>query len=178
MNIFNNLPNPQREKWEQHQKYLRDRGITENEFQQELKLKREQEHQDYLNSLGITEEIFQKREKRKLLKEKIIENLTSGLGCLFLLSLFVGLPILAVSDEGKPILIIIGIIWGIFLFGSIIVSLVFLTNEAIKDSISNNILRIVIAILISILVIGGIAYTCGNSNTEYHFDDAHRPDRF
>ena len=65
MNIFSNLPNPQKEKWERHQKYLRDRGITESQFQQELEQKREQEHLELLKSLGVTEEVFQKKVKRK-----------------------------------------------------------------------------------------------------------------
>lgn len=178
MNIFRNLPNPQKEKWDQHQKYLRDRGITEFIFQQELKQKREQEHQERLKLLGITEEVFQKREKRKKRIEKIKEILTSGLGCLIVLSLFVGLPILAFSDVGKPILIILGIIWGLYLFGSILVPIAFFTYEAIKDSILNKALRILITILISIMIIGGIVYICGSSNTEYHYNDAHRPERF
>lgn len=178
MNIFSNLPNPQKEKWEQHQKYLRDRGITETQFQQEIEQKRKQEHQKLLNSLGITEEIFQKRVKRKERIESIKETFMSGFGCLFLFSLFIGIPVIACSNFGKPFLIILGVIWGLFLLGSILVPVVFFINEAIKGSMSNKAIRIIVAVLISILILGGLAYTCGSSNTEYHIDDAHRPDRF
>ena len=178
MNIFSNLPNPQKEKWERHQKYLRDRGITESQFQQELEQKREQEHLELLKSLGVTEEVFQKKVKRKKRIESIKESLMSGLGCLILFMLYIGIPVMVCSDFGKPFLIILGIIWGLFLLGSILVPVVFFINEVIKDSMSNKAIRIVVAVLISILILGGLAYTCGSSNTEYHIDDAHRPDRF
>ena len=146
-------------------------------------------HEEYLKQKGITEEQFQKKKRRKEKWEN--SSWPAVLGCLMAIigivggfGLLYGLGSLVEdSDFLKTGLLVAAGIWVFGLFVIYICSPVFFIIRGILEKNKfNSFIKTLIALIITSLIIIGCIYTCGKINKTsddiYEPNVKMRPDRF
>ena len=125
------------------------------------------EHEEYLKQKGITEEQFQKNKQRKEKWENspwstVLGCLMAIMGIVGVFALFCGLgSIIEDSDFLKTCLLIVGGIWIFGLFLIYICSPVFLIIRGSIDNMqSKSIIKTTIALILTALIIIGLIFIC------------------
>lgn len=164
MNIFSSLS--EYDPKVKHEKYLRERGITEEEFLKERELKRQKEHQEYLEKEGITEEEYQKRQKKIHRKEKFKEAKEKITSFLMLFGFFAFLLAMCSRDAREsiePILIVCGFIFLGVIFFMMCVPVYLIICEYLENSENKSYIK-VIAVILTLIIMAIIVYTCESSS--------------
>lgn len=185
MNIFETLKEQQRQydlkikamrqkEAEEHNEYLRQHGLTEEDYQQQQEEERQQRHQQELDELGITEKQYQRKLKWREYKEK----LSLALQVILAVALVATIIIAMFADWGETVFTIIGgvIFGGIFLFIGCAIYYI-IVERLIERLKMSKILRIILGVIITILILVILVYILHFFEPGF-IDDAHRPDRF
>lgn len=171
MHIFQNIKTPEKFRLEEEIAIAKKRGLSLEEYRaikkKEYEEERQRIHLEELKRLGLSEKEYQKKEKQRLQKEKILRYVKGTLMAicvplvLFLMSY--GIPSYLSSTEiGKDVLLIVGILFVIGLVALYLCAPVFLIIwEFLGKVVRNRYLKLVMGIMITILIVGFLLYTCG-----------------
>lgn len=171
MHIFQNIKTPEQFRLEKEIAIAKKRGVSLEGYRAIKKKEYEDEcqriHQEELKRLGLSEDEYQKKEKQRLQKEKIHKYVKGALMAicipLVLFLLYYGIPYYLSSTEiGKDVLLIVGITFVIGLVMFYLGTPVFLIIwEFLGKVVGNRYLKLILGIMITILIVGFLLYTCG-----------------
>lgn len=191
MHIFQNLKTPEQFRLEEEIAIAKKRGISLEEYRAIKKKEYEEEcqriHMEELKRLGLSEDEFQKEEKQRLRKEKILMCIKGILMAicvpLVMFLLYYGIPsFLSSSEIGKDVLLIIGIVFVVGLVVFYLGTPIFLTLWAfLSEDKGNRYLKASIALILTLLVVGLVLYTCrplSGEDTDIYDTEKLRPDKF
>ncbi|MCR5362705.1 MAG: coiled-coil domain-containing protein [Bacteroidales bacterium] len=187
MNIFKNIRTPEyfaSQRKAAHEQYLQRRGITEEEYQLELKEKKE--HQEYLDRLGITEEELQRRVKKAERKRAIKESLDKyGTIVAFLggIALFVfGIVSEDFRKAVSPIILAAGGIWLLFIFIMVCTPIYLFINSFVSQTKCSKFVKVIVSLILTLLIlmiIGTLLHACcSGCASDYYEPGKLRPDKF
>lgn len=191
MHIFNNIKTPEQFRLEKEMAAAKKHGMSLEEYRvhkkKEIEDERQRLHMEELKRLGLTEEEYQKRESKRIRKEKFnkyAKNVLIAISVpLVLFLMYYGIPeYLSSSEVGKDVLLVIGIILVLGLIGFYLGVPVFhIIWNFISRGEGNRLLKIVVSLIIALLIVGLLLYTCGslgNGGSEIYEPGKLRPDKF
>lgn len=172
MHIFQNIKTPEKFRLEEEIAIAKKRGVSLEEYRAIKKKEYEEEcqriHLEELKRLGLSEKEYQKKEKQRSQKEKILRHIKGALIAisvsLVLFLMYYGIPsCLSTTEIGKDVMLIVGIIFVIGLVAFYLGTPVFLIIwEFLGKIVGNRYLKLILGIMITILIVGFLLYTCGS----------------
>lgn len=191
MHIFQNIKTPEQFRLEEEIAIAKKRGVSLEEYRAIKKKEYEEEcqriHLEELKRLGLSEKEYQKKEKQRSQKEKILRHIKGALMAisvpLILFLMYYGIPsYLSTTEIGKDVMLIVGIIFVIGLVAFYLGTPVFLLIwKFLGRVVGNRYLKLILGIMITILIVGFLLYTCGavgDGGTGIYEPGKLRPDKF
>jgi cation transport ATPase len=191
MHIFQNLKTPDKFRIEQDKAIAKKRGLSLEEYRAQKKKEQEEErkimHNEELKSLGITEEEFQTKDRNRIRKRKYIDYAWGlfSIICvpMVLFLLYYGMPeFLKSSGIGKEVLLIVGVIFVVVIVVFYLCAPVFMAFWSfLGGGKGNRLLKVVIALIITLLVVGLILSAfgyIGNGEVDIYEPGKLRPNKF